>query len=475
MPEDLKKEDAFKKVLKTYEQHLKGQISYEDLRKQNHSQKELLQEKIPQSKNQNFLKEIEKEYRRDEPPLETRTQNQTSFFSKKPSPYTYVQAKEEKIEESPIYASSKKPSKVLYERSQKEKPQFKEELQEPFKEEPSEILQNSSMLSGLTDLIDRKAVEHEQYRDQKKEQRHKAIDEEDLSSSDDEDGEGNWAEKGLKNNYRKINQLMKDRKGILLDEQLERHPEHFAVVEAMEKLIADKKRHEKHRDYVLKRQKKGETYDENVLKDIEKNIKATKNLIAEEQEGYQNVLKKYDQIPPDSEDTKEAIKLRASPTALNKASEARTAIRSSKRMQKTLERIQDLLATTNTGPLIGRLKNLSPSFKSPKENTIEALVNNLILEKHQTMKNIPRSEQFLKRLEQTKASLQNYPEANEATLNELKEHYKDAAANARSTLHALGYDDNDIDHMIQEAGEKESQKKDPEKAVDWWNRGDRKK
>jgi hypothetical protein len=107
------------------------------------------------------------------------------------------------------------------------------------------------------------------------------------------------------------------------------------------------------------------------------------------------------------------------------------------RMKKEVNHLGKLVLKTSTGPIIGGIKSIMPKTKI--DNQIEVGTNKLILDMHQGMKNIPRSEEFMKRIETTKPNRSNYPEANEAALNLMNQGANDVEENSISTLLSMGW------------------------------------
>jgi hypothetical protein len=134
------------------------------------------------------------------------------------------------------------------------------------------------------------------------------------------------------------------------------------------------------------------------------------------------------------------------------------------RMKKELSHLGGLVKKTSTGPMIGSIKGILP--KTNIDNQIEVGTNKLILEMHQGMKNIPRSEEFLKRIETTKPNRTNYPEANEAALNMMNQGAGDVMEHSISTLLSAGWTPEKIEkqfkikvpaHLLEEAEGEEAQ------------------
>lgn len=107
------------------------------------------------------------------------------------------------------------------------------------------------------------------------------------------------------------------------------------------------------------------------------------------------------------------------------------------RMKNEVGRLSGLIKQTSTGPVVGGIKSILPKTKI--DNQIEVGTNKLILDMHQGMKNIPRSEEFLKRIESTKPNRSNYPEANEEALNLMNQGAEDVLDHSISTLLSAGW------------------------------------
>lgn len=131
----------------------------------------------------------------------------------------------------------------------------------------------------------------------------------------------------------------------------------------------------------------------------------------------------------------QAIKMSATERKLE--NDAKKDLLRSLRMKKELHHLSGLVKQTSTGPVIGSIKGILP--KTNIDNQIEVGTNKLILDMHQGMKNIPRSEEFLKRIETTKPNRTNYPEANEASLTMMNQGADDVMEHSISTLLAAGW------------------------------------
>jgi hypothetical protein len=125
------------------------------------------------------------------------------------------------------------------------------------------------------------------------------------------------------------------------------------------------------------------------------------------------------------------------------ASERKTEIEAKKellraiRMKKEVGHLGKLVEKTSSGPIIGSIKSILPRTKV--DNQIEVATNKLILDMHQGMKNIPRSEEFMKRIETTKPNRTNYPEANKEALDLMSQGANDVEEHSISTLLSMGW------------------------------------
>lgn len=107
------------------------------------------------------------------------------------------------------------------------------------------------------------------------------------------------------------------------------------------------------------------------------------------------------------------------------------------RMKKELGELGGLIKQSTTGPWLGQAKKLVPQTKV--DNKIASITNKLILDMHQGMKNIPRSEEFMKRLESTKPSTTNYEETNEAAISMMNEGANDVLEHSIASLLSAGW------------------------------------
>lgn len=164
------------------------------------------------------------------------------------------------------------------------------------------------------------------------------------------------------------------------------------------------------------------------------------------------------------------MNMKLSATERKLANDAKKDLSRSLRMKKELSHLGELSKQTATGPVIGGIKSILP--KTKVDNQIEVGTNKLILDMHQGMKNIPRSEEFLKRLETTKLNRSNYPEANEQALNLMNQGADEVMENSISTLLESGWSPEKIEkqfkikippHLLDEgSGEELPQTEEPE-------------
>lgn len=116
------------------------------------------------------------------------------------------------------------------------------------------------------------------------------------------------------------------------------------------------------------------------------------------------------------------------------------------RMKKEVDHLTELVGKTSTGPIIGGIKGVLPKTKI--DNQIEVGTNKLILDMHQGMKNIPRSEEFLKRIESTKPNRSNYPEANMEAIKLMHQGANDVEEHSISTLLSMGWSPQKIEKQF---------------------------
>lgn len=134
------------------------------------------------------------------------------------------------------------------------------------------------------------------------------------------------------------------------------------------------------------------------------------------------------------------------------------------RMKKELGELGGLIKQSTTGPWAAQAKRLIPQTKV--DNKIASITNKLILDMHQGMKNIPRSEEFMKRIESTKPSTINYEETNEAAIDMMNEGANDVLEHSISALLSSGWTPEKIkkrfkidvpEHLLEEESEEASQ------------------
>lgn len=127
--------------------------------------------------------------------------------------------------------------------------------------------------------------------------------------------------------------------------------------------------------------------------------------------------------------------------------EAIANLRRAKSMKGELSDLEDLLGKTHTGPILGTVKSL-PYVKTKRADEIEVTANKLILDMHQGMKNIPRSEEFMKRIESTKPGMKHHAKANKKAIDLMREGASDIEQNSIDTLLALGYSPEKIAEIL---------------------------
>lgn len=127
-------------------------------------------------------------------------------------------------------------------------------------------------------------------------------------------------------------------------------------------------------------------------------------------------------------------------------SDAKKDLLRSIRMKKEVGHLGELIKKTSSGPVIGGLKIIAPETKI--DNQIRVKTNKLILDMHQGMKNIPRSEEFMKRIESTKPNRSNYQESNEEALNMMNEGANDVMEHSISALLSAGWNPEKIEKQF---------------------------
>ena len=137
-------------------------------------------------------------------------------------------------------------------------------------------------------------------------------------------------------------------------------------------------------------------------------------------------------------------------TASDKKSEhdAVEAIKRAHSAQKEADKIKGWLDKTTTGPIAGRLKNITPFIKTKTDNNVQTATRSIIIDMHQAMKNIPRSEGFLKMLEETKPSVYNHKEANDTALHLIDSKAKDVLVTNMLTLLDQGWTPQHIEKKL---------------------------
>jgi hypothetical protein len=135
-----------------------------------------------------------------------------------------------------------------------------------------------------------------------------------------------------------------------------------------------------------------------------------------------------------------------SATEIRLVNDAKKDLLRARRMKKEVSHLGDLIKKTSTGPIIGNIKSIIPQTKI--DNQIRVGTNKLILDMHQGMKNIPRSEEFMKRIESTKPNITNHPEANEEALNLMLEGANDIEEQSISTLLSSGMTPSEIEKQF---------------------------
>lgn len=163
--------------------------------------------------------------------------------------------------------------------------------------------------------------------------------------------------------------------------------------------------------------------------------------------------------------------------------EALENIKTGIKIKRDVAQGHELLGKVETGPVSGFLSNHLGSFGQglaglftkgdiTERQGINRVGGSLFLGAHQSMKNIPRSSEFAKRIEDIKLNASNTPEANREALGMNEELAHDSIATGREALKDLGYSDDEIDN-IQEMYAREGGKKTPSHNVDYATSGDK--
>jgi hypothetical protein len=137
---------------------------------------------------------------------------------------------------------------------------------------------------------------------------------------------------------------------------------------------------------------------------------------------------------------------KVSPTEIRLVNDAKKDLLRARRMKKEVAHLGNLITKTSTGPIVGNIKGIIPETKI--DNQIRVGTNKIILDMHQGMKNIPRSEEFMKRIESTKPNVKNHPEANTDALNLMLEGANDIEEQSISTLLSAGMTPSEIEKQF---------------------------
>ncbi len=141
-----------------------------------------------------------------------------------------------------------------------------------------------------------------------------------------------------------------------------------------------------------------------------------------------------------------------SATEMNLEEEAKYKLLKSEKMKQELNYLSKLIKNTHTGPRWGFVKSHLPTTET--DNEIRLLTNSIIIDMHQGMTNIPRSEAFLERLESTKPNIRNHYSANKLSVDIMNKGANDVNKSAISTLTSLGWTPKEIQAFLEEEKEK---------------------
>lgn len=141
--------------------------------------------------------------------------------------------------------------------------------------------------------------------------------------------------------------------------------------------------------------------------------------------------------------------LKRSATEINLEAEAKQKLLQSSKMKEEINHLRKLIKNTNTGPRWGFFKsNFLPTTET--DNDIRVLTNNIIMDMHQGMKNIPRSEGFMERLESTKPTIRNHYSSNKLSINIMDKGANNINKHATTTLLSLGWTPEKIHEFLKE-------------------------
>jgi hypothetical protein len=165
-------------------------------------------------------------------------------------------------------------------------------------------------------------------------------------------------------------------------------------------------------------------------------------LTQKERHHAERMARQSEKINPSSSEV--GTNKKVSATEMKLVNDAKKDLLRARRMKKEVNHLGELIKDTSTGPVIGNIKGIIPETKI--DNQIRVGTNKIILDLHQGMKNIPRSEEFMKRIESTKPNVKNHPEANQEALNLMLEGANDVEEQSISTLLSSGWSPEKIEH-----------------------------
>lgn len=128
--------------------------------------------------------------------------------------------------------------------------------------------------------------------------------------------------------------------------------------------------------------------------------------------------------------------------------EAQNSLKSARKLMETTKKMGALLDSGKVkgGRNAGRFKDWS-GLMSDEEAGFDSMSNELLLNAHQAMKNIPRSEGFMELLKTTKPGLRQPNEVSRSQLKTFKDAASEADRMARYNLARAGFSEDKIDHL----------------------------
>lgn len=147
-------------------------------------------------------------------------------------------------------------------------------------------------------------------------------------------------------------------------------------------------------------------------------------------------------------------------------------IKTAMKMKRDIEAGRSIINRVDTGPITGTISNIpgigkyvASAFSKgsvPERQKLGTIGGSLFLGAHQSMKNIPRSTEFAKKIEEIKLSPHNTRAANEESLNMTNEVANDTLATGTGQLEDLGYSPEEIQQILAKYSRSEGKTSAPE-------------